>query len=417
MKRKPSEDATTTASRIKLLKMQKRIAIGDCDKHDHLYWAGYMDTNADRRNNFIDDPDTINIVTTNQDAAKLNADFVNRLSKKTKQPVFSWNAWNSNATALRADLNDVRGMRNFLGVCIGAPILLLTNLYTDAGLANGTRGILRDVIFAENSAENDLPLLVVCDFPDYSGPVFPLWKNDPAKRTWVPISTQTFAVRNRKTGSRTQIPIVVAKALTTWKAQGMSLDKIYVHVSSRRNKNGLLYTAISRVTNPEGLLISAFEEDLLYRIARSAGMQRVRPEVQRLNGIVEETKKWMKLEEIDSDEAFNFYYDPRIFIRRESSAPRRKLKTVRGAVSAAMDITNYTGDILGSEIADHTFAQNCAWRRRMHAHNSQSFDIEKILTATPAPLGRHTTKKRKRITTSSKKRQRKASTKCLKRKQ
>ena len=197
----------------------------------------------------------------------------------------------------------------------------------------------------------------------------------------------------------------------------MSLDKIYVHVSSRRNKHGLLYTAISRVTNPEGLLISAFEEDLLDRIARSAGMQRIRAEVQRLIGVVEETKKWMKLEEIDSDENFNFYYNPRIFKRRESTTPTQKLNTVRGAVSAAMDITNYTGDILGSEIADHTFAQNCAWRRRMHRHNSRSFNIEKILTATPGPLGRHTTKKRKRVKTSSKKRPRMASTKPRKRKQ
>ena len=198
----------------------------------------------------------------------------------------------------------------------------------------------------------------------------------------------------------------------------MSLDKIYVHVSSRRNKNGLLYTAISRVTNPEGLLISAFEDDLLDRIARSAGMKRARAEVQRLIDVVEETKKWMKLEGIDSDECFNFYYDRRIFKRRKSTSPTKKLNIMRGSVSAAMDITNYTGDILGSEIADHTFAQDCAWRRRMHTQNSRAFDIEKVLTATPAPLGSFTTKKRKRAKTSSKKRKRKSSTtKRRKRKQ
>ena len=118
---------------------------------------------------------------------------------------------------MRADHNDVRGLRNFIGIYKGVPILLLSNLHIAAGLVNGTRGIVQDVVFAEDSAENDVPLFVVCEFPNYAEPVLPARENDPLKHKWVPIPVQTFGVRKRKTGSRTQIPIVVAKALTTWK--------------------------------------------------------------------------------------------------------------------------------------------------------------------------------------------------------
>ncbi len=248
MKQKPNEVLATTNKRISLLKHQKRIAVAECNKSDMKYWDDYLDTDVERRKDFMNDPKTIHIVTDNPTAAKLNADFVTRI-KDDDHPIFSWNAWNSNATAMRADHNEVRGLRNFIGVCVGAPILLLSNLHVGAGLANGTQGFVRDVVFAEDSFESDVPLFVVCEFPAYTGPVFPAWAGDKTKRTWVPISVSTFGVRKRKTGSRTQIPIVLAKALTTWKAQGMSLDKIYVHVNRTRNKKCLLFTAISQTTS------------------------------------------------------------------------------------------------------------------------------------------------------------------------
>ena len=131
---------------------------------------------------------------------------------------------------MRADPKDVRGLRNFIGVCVGSPIILLSNLHVPAGLCNGARGTVCDVVFAPNSAQDDVPFFVVCNFPQYTGPVFPAWADDKSKRTWVPVPAVTYSVRNRKTGSRTQIPIVLASALTTWKSQGMSLSKVYVYV-------------------------------------------------------------------------------------------------------------------------------------------------------------------------------------------
>ena len=400
MRKQPGESAQECAARVANLKHQKRIAVGDCDKSDLPYWHDFMDTNVERRNEFLRNPKTIHIVTDNPTAAKHNAEFVACI-RTDEAPVFSWNAWNSNTIAMRADHNDVRGLRNFIGVCAGAPILLLSNLHTAAGLTNGTRGIVRDVVFAEDSHETDVPLFVVCEFPGYTGPPFPAWADDESKKTWVPIGVETFGVRKRKTGSRTQIPIVVAKALTTWKAQGMSLDKIYVHVNTARNKHNLVYTAISRSTHPDGLLLSSFEGELFDRISKAKGMKRMLEEIANLNDLAQKTSDWVEREGIR--DLFEDYLDESAY------KPGRRVPVVArprhvDSVTAAMDVTNFTGDVLGSAIGDHTFAQDCAhtstqdcaWRRRMHKQNSKVFDLEKLLSVTPAPLGRHTTKKRKR---------------------
>ena len=137
-------------------------------------------------------------------------------------------------------------------------------------------------------------------------------------------------------------------------------------------------------------------------------MSKVIKEMIRLADLEQKTREWIKREGIDT--MFQYYYDQRRYTTKKNasvtmSPPHLKTNTV----SAAMNISNYTTDNIGSEIADHTFKQDCAWRRRMHIHNSRANDIEKVLAVTPLPLGRFTTKKHKRATTTSKKRHRKQS--------
>ncbi len=123
-------------------------------------------------------------------------------------------------------------------------------------------------------------------------------------------------------------------------------------------------------------------------------MNKVRKEMVRLADLEHETREWIKREGIDT--MFDYYYDNRIYNTKQNTSvtlSRQHLKA--NTVSAAMDISNYTTDNIGSEIADHTFTQDCAWRRRMHKENSKVFSIEQILCTPPAPLGLHSKKKRK----------------------
>ena len=96
---------------------------------------------------------------------------------------------------------------------------------------------------------------------------------------------------------------------------------------------------------------------------------------------------------------FDYYFDPSKYDTTRSRklfTPPKLTHLSQNVVSAAMDIRNYSADSYGSEVADHTLSQDCAWRRRMHANNSRAFTLEQAISATPAPLGSRVTKKRSR---------------------
>ena len=57
----------------------------------------------------------------------------------------------------------------------------------------------------------------------------------------------------------TQYPIVQANAITVHKSQGLTLGKVVIH--SGYFEEGHLYTALSRITSFEGLVIAEFLED------------------------------------------------------------------------------------------------------------------------------------------------------------
>ena len=51
--------------------------------------------------------------------------------------------------------------------------MLTRNLWTGAGLCNGTMGTIKDIIFSENHTSPMLPIAIVVQFEnDYMGPSF-----------------------------------------------------------------------------------------------------------------------------------------------------------------------------------------------------------------------------------------------------
>ena len=96
--------------------------------------------------------------------------------------------------AATADLNSVQGLRNYLGIFIGMPVMLLRNLWQQAGLVNGAMGKVRAVVWSKDEGKHDMPAFVVVDFKGYRGPPFKGWpkewdEDDIDRSTWVPIGT------------------------------------------------------------------------------------------------------------------------------------------------------------------------------------------------------------------------------------
>ncbi len=129
------------------------------------------------------------------------------------------------------------------------------NLWKETGLTNGAKGEVKYIIYEKGTKPPDLPLVVIVQVHQYTGPSF--LSNVEKCVPIVPV-TRTWYM-NGKTCSRTMLPLNLAYAISIHKSQGMSLDKVMVNIGDREFSNGLTYTAITRVRRHEDLAFWPFK--------------------------------------------------------------------------------------------------------------------------------------------------------------
>lgn len=151
------------------------------------------------------------------------------------------------------------GLSNRLEFCKVANILINSNLAVEHGLVNGTQGHVKDIVFAHGHNPNHevptrrMPEIIVVDCPKYTGPSF--WDEDefPERKTWIPLRPKEVQDPAQKHISRIQFPLILAWALTPWKAQGMTLDLAKIQLGNAAVEPGAAFTALSRVRHPDHL--------------------------------------------------------------------------------------------------------------------------------------------------------------------
>lgn len=174
--------------------------------------------------------------------------------KKLRTPVQVFNA-RDNITPGKYD--DAK-KENYLGVLektcqarkklhlkIGAQVLLISNIDPDAGLVNGSRGVITSF---EVVNENEYRPIVK-------------FMND-IVRTITHVVWE-LEITDSITVSRSQIPLILAFGITTHKAQSLTIDCIDVDLGNTIFAPGQFYTALSRVRSLEGLSISQLNFDKL----------------------------------------------------------------------------------------------------------------------------------------------------------
>lgn len=129
-----------------------------------------------------------------------------------------------------------------LDIKIGTKVMCIINLDLEAGICNGSTGIVKDIIYnKENSSK--LPDIRVH------------FDNGITKN----ITPHSFESENIPGFRIKQYPLILAWAITIHKSQGATLDTAMVDIGHNVFENGQVYVALSRVKSLDGLYISYFE--------------------------------------------------------------------------------------------------------------------------------------------------------------
>jgi len=208
-------------------------------------------------------------------ANKMNLLKLEKLSAESQKAIAVLSAYHDRPEGVKAeemDADDFRGVENEVLVCEGARVLLTQNLWVEAGLMNGALGVVRGYILPEGADPHDKkvekrnPLCVFVEFDsvnlgeDAQGRPRSFFPDDPERRNWIPIYRQKVTSTAEDNVTRQNFPLCLAWALTHWKAQGMTLDRVRVHLSAKTAAvPGIGFVACTRVRHPWDLI---FEEDL-----------------------------------------------------------------------------------------------------------------------------------------------------------
>ena len=124
----------------------------------------------------------------------------------------------------------------------GCKVILTSNLWKEAGLTNGAKGVVKFIVYEKGLKPKALPSLVIVQFPQYIGPSF--LENCMNCVPIVPIRRDWYS--GKKACWRLMLPLKPAYGTTIHASQGQSLDRVIINLGKREFSNGLTYTAISR---------------------------------------------------------------------------------------------------------------------------------------------------------------------------
>ena len=110
-----------------------------------------------------------------------------------------------------------------LYLCKGARVFLTVNLNTSIGLFNSSQGTVIDIVYEENAdTDVELPKYVLVDFTKYTDQI--------RESNVFPVYPQKIYDDDYRIRSRTQIPLLLSYALTSYRVQSKTLDKIVINL-------------------------------------------------------------------------------------------------------------------------------------------------------------------------------------------
>ena len=241
-----------------------RLRDGAMTKEDHALWAKHNLNDvetcdlSDEQRSYMEN-NVPHLFAENVYTGMRNGEKAGTLAMNTGTTILRVAATDSCDAAAKQPHDQYGQLRRVVHLLRDAPVMLIANLRTRAGLVNGAVGhvkaaVLRDGRSCRGSelpnavASTDVRYVVV-DFPTYNGPAF-----FPGHPKWVAIRPITVRHKRTKQWLRVQLPLVLAWGLTIHKSQGLTFhDGVLVDFAHQPSYQpvqnmGLAFVAMSRTT-------------------------------------------------------------------------------------------------------------------------------------------------------------------------
>ena len=132
-------------------------------------------------------------------------------------------ASNSSADACKASVDDTNQLEPVVNIAHAARVMLTINLWVKVGLVNFAIGTVIAICYMDGQNPLQLPVAVTIKFHNYTSTTLPdgTVKITPLRCSWFSTSQQC---------SRLQLPFKLTWAITTHKAQSMTINKLVIDV-------------------------------------------------------------------------------------------------------------------------------------------------------------------------------------------
>ena len=236
-----------------------RLRDGAMTKEDHALWSKH-DLAADGCTFTPQQRATLegkvtHLFAENAGAGERNGFMAGCLAEQEGKHILRVASRDNTAAASRQACDAYGQLRRVVHIVEGAPVMIICNLRTPAGLVNGATGKVVGTVLRRSEEDKDIRgavsaadvEYVVVDVPSYRGPVI-----FPEHDTWVPIQPVTVKHKRMKGWERLQLPLVLAWGITIHKSQGLTFPDGAVvdfahHPSTQPVANvGLAFVAMSR---------------------------------------------------------------------------------------------------------------------------------------------------------------------------
>lgn len=144
-------------------------------------------------------------------------------------------------------------------LCVGAQVMITTNIDVSRRLVNGTRGVVVDFWTAPGPEDADTVAAMgtagTCATPGQRYPIVRTATEDVVilstkRETKVPFAGSVVDL---------SVPLMLAWALTTHKSQGQTLDFVQLTLDSSVFESGMAYVALSRARSLDGITLKSFD--------------------------------------------------------------------------------------------------------------------------------------------------------------